>query len=148
MVVTHSLAWLSVCLSNPQPHNIIFYVANGMVFFAGLLEVKDFPPLCETPTSLPRPFPPQHLTIYSVLSSIPPIGPEQIAGRGTPETDTRDLPLIDHCAFHPLCLPWPGGFLDAHAAWHAATPLLSYAFYYFWLADGRANLQVVAAKAK
>eukprot|EP00285_Hemiselmis_virescens_P011956 CAMPEP_0173400500 /NCGR_PEP_ID=MMETSP1356-20130122/48053_1 /TAXON_ID=77927 ORGANISM="Hemiselmis virescens, Strain PCC157" /NCGR_SAMPLE_ID=MMETSP1356 /ASSEMBLY_ACC=CAM_ASM_000847 /LENGTH=96 /DNA_ID=CAMNT_0014360439 /DNA_START=13 /DNA_END=303 /DNA_ORIENTATION=- len=74
MMVAHTGAWLTVCLGKHQPHNVTFYLANGLVYLAGLLEVKDFPPL------------------------------------------------------------W--GHLDAHALWHAATPLLSYAFYHFLAADG------------
>jgi len=45
MMVAHSLGWVAFCLANRRPHNWLFYTSNLLVYAAGALEIKDFPPV-------------------------------------------------------------------------------------------------------
>jgi hypothetical protein len=132
MVVAHSLAWLSVCLTEKMPHAKHFYGSTIMLYAAGLLEVFDFPPLGEEKSIFATCNSYQCVITRCNLHTTYTPGEPKLASIYKYLPSRVATASLRHCFSLNL---EPGGHFDAHAAWHAATPLTTILFYRFLQLD-------------
>jgi hypothetical protein len=45
LLIAHTLTWAHTCMTNRAAHNKLFYMSSALTFVAGMLEIKDFPPV-------------------------------------------------------------------------------------------------------